>query len=104
MKIIRIEKSHIKNKRFRVYLDDGEHYDFGFQFGSTYLDHKNKEKRENYWKRHLGNNEERHLIETLTPSPALFSALLLWGNQPNLKKNIEILNNLFKQKDDILKN
>ena len=35
-KIISIENSKRKNKRYRVYLDDGSYYDFGLKNGSTY--------------------------------------------------------------------
>jgi hypothetical protein len=42
----------------------------------------------NYWLRHLGNKKEKELIDNFIPSPALFSAYLLW-NGTNLKDNIE---------------
>jgi len=35
--------------------------------------------RANYWKRHLANRTEDERITNLVPSPALFSAMLLWG-------------------------
>jgi hypothetical protein len=92
MQIIKLIKSPRKNKRFRVYLDNNEYYDFGLDTGSTYIDHHDKILRENYRKRHLGNDIERHLIENFIESPSLFSYYLLWGDSTDLKKNIENLN------------
>ena len=48
MKIIKLEDSQLKGKRFRVYLDNNKHYDFGLKTGETYIDHKDKIKRDNY--------------------------------------------------------
>ena len=91
MKIINIESSNLKTKRFKVELDNGKKYNFGLKDGSTYLDHKDKIKRENYRRRHLMNPLEKHLIENLIPSPSLLSYMLLW-NTPSLNENIVILN------------
>jgi hypothetical protein len=101
MKIINLTDSPKKNKRFRVYMDDGKHYDFGLDTGSTYIDHHDKQKRLAYIARHLGNLREKKLIDSLTPSPALFSLLLLWGKHTNIDDNIKYLNNLFKKQDII---
>jgi hypothetical protein len=97
MKIIKLIKSPRKNKRFRVFLDNGEHYDFGLDTGSTYIDHRDKEKRENYRARHMGNLSEKYLIENLIPSPALFSYWLLWGDSVLLEQNLKNLNKMFKK-------
>jgi hypothetical protein len=91
MKIIHITKSNKKDKRFKVYLDNGDEYDFGLKGGETYIDHKDKVKRFLYWTRHYKNKKEKELIDNFTPSPALFSAYLLW-NGTNLMDNIEWLN------------
>lgn len=93
--IISIESSPRKNKRYRVHLKNGQKIDFGLKGGSTYIDHGDKVKRKNYWARHLGNPIEKRLIEGLIPSPALFSAYLLWGESKSLKENIKKLNRLF---------
>jgi hypothetical protein len=77
-------------------MDDNRVFDFGLDTGSTYIDHKNKLKRDAYWARHYGNTTEKKLIDKLVPSPALFSAYLLWGPYPNLKKNANYLNKLWK--------
>ncbi len=76
--IIDIENSSKKNKRYRITMDNGKFYDFGYRYGSTYIDHHDLTKRMNYLKRHLGNKNEKELIENLVPSPALFSYYLLW--------------------------
>jgi hypothetical protein len=97
MKIIKLINSPKKNKRYRVYLDNGEHYDFGLDTGSTYIDHRDKQKRENYRARHMGNLSEKYLIENLIPSPALFSYWLLWGDSVLLEQNLKNLNKMFKK-------
>jgi hypothetical protein len=90
-KIIEVINSPKESKRFRIVYTDGtdDYYtDFGLRNGSTYLDHEDIKKRENYRKRHLGNKTERHRIENLIPSPALFSYRLLWGDSTDLLDNI----------------
>ena len=37
MKIIKLEDSQLKSKRFRIYLDNNKHYDFGLKTGETYI-------------------------------------------------------------------
>ena len=98
MIIVEIEKSKRKHKRFRVILNDGKAYDFGLDNGNTYIDHKDKTKRLNYRKRHLGNEKEKMLISNLTPSPSLFSYYLLWGEYNDIMKNITHLNYLWSSK------
>ena len=95
VKIIEVIDSPKKNKRFRVYMDDGKHYDFGLDTGSTYIDHHDKQKRLAYIARHLGNLSEKRLIDNLVPSPALFSMVLLWGKYTNIDDNIRYLNQLW---------
>jgi hypothetical protein len=97
MKIIRIEKSPLKNKRLRAYLEDYSYIDFGLKnnddsFGSTYIDHKDIKKRLNYWMRHYENKSERYLIDNFIMSPSLLSAYILWGPYPSIQKNINWLN------------
>jgi hypothetical protein len=96
MKIVSISDSPLKTKRFRVYLDNNKHYDFGLKTGQTYVDHKDKNKRLNYQARHYSSKREQPLIQNLIPSPALFSYYILWGESVSIKKNIQMLNNLLK--------
>ena len=96
--IISLITSTKPNKRFKAVFDNGKEIDFGLKGGQTYIDHKDKQRRFNYWRRHYGNDKERKLIKNLTPSPALLSAMLLWGNSTDLDKNIDYLNHLWKLK------
>jgi hypothetical protein len=101
MEIIELTNSPKEGKRFRVVMkmDDGKekHFDFGAEGGSTYIDEGDKKKRENYWLRHLANKTERHRIENVIPSPATFSAWLLWGESSDLCDNLVALNKYFKR-------
>jgi hypothetical protein len=79
------------NKRFRIKIADGgavKVYDFGLDGGSTYIDHQDTKKRAAYWARHCGNPKEAQLINNVIPSPALFSARLLWGSSTDLCDNL----------------
>ena len=93
-KIIKLVKSPRKNKRYRIYLENNEYFDFGLDGAKTgaYIDHANKKKRDNYRKRHYA--QEKKLIDSLTPSPALYSYYLLWGDSTDINKNIEKLNRM----------
>jgi hypothetical protein len=94
-KISKLENSPVKNKRFRIILENGNYYDFGLLNAETYIDHQDKIKRRNYWARHLGNPTEEYRIKNLIPSPSLYSAFLLWGESPNIRENIFNLNKHF---------
>ena len=95
-KIINIIPSTKKNKKYTAIMSNNKEYSFGLDTSQTYLDHKNKTKRLNYWKRHYV-GKEKELIDNLIPSPALFSAVLLWGKYNNLEENIKMLNELFEK-------
>ena len=101
VKLLRINKSPREFKRFRIFIKDNnveKHYDFGLDTGSTYIDHHDRDKRDAYLKRHLGNPIERRLINNLIPSPALFSMKLLWGQSTSLKTNLGNLQREFDKK------
>lgn len=101
IEIIDFTESPKPLKRFRITLDlDGKekHWDFGAKSGRTYIDEGNELKRTNYLKRHLANPAERNRIENIIPSPALFSAVLLWGHSTDLIENIKHLNSLLQKK------
>ena len=98
MKILNIIDSPLKTKRFRIYLDNGKHYDFGVKDKhETYIDHKDKGRRERYQIRHSNSKREQHFISQLIPSPALFSYYILWGESTSIKKNIQTLNKLLSK-------
>lgn len=91
-KIIKLESSPSKLKRYRVTLQDGSHFDFGLRGGHTFIDGENEKVRNNYRLRHLANETENRLIKNYIPSPATFSYWILWGDSQSLEKNIQILN------------
>ena len=86
----------LKNKKYRAIISDGSKIDFGLKSSITYLDHKDKTKRNNYRARHLGNDREYYLIKNNIPSPALLSYYLLWGPYTTLHQNINYLNELLE--------
>jgi hypothetical protein len=99
MEIISIEEQEGKPKRFKVItLEWGKKrmYQFGQPNGFTYIDGASIQTRRNYLLRHMANETEAHLINNNIPSPALFSAKLLWGNSNDLIENINDLNEIFK--------
>ena len=83
---MKVEKSNRKNKRFVAIFNNGERIHFGFKGGSTYIDHKDKEKRKNYIARHevlekkFYNDPRR---------PATLSRFILWGDATNLNQSIK---------------
>jgi hypothetical protein len=98
--ILNIRKSPVANKRYRVDVmtrDGTKQFDFGQERGYTYIDGATEEARANYWRRHTANALEDRLIRNLTPSPAVLSAYLLWGQSRDLVKNIQILNRLWRE-------
>ena len=97
MKIVNIMHSPLKTKRFRVYLDNNKHYDFGLKTGQTYIDHQDRTKRHNYQVRHYNLKKEQPFIKNFIPSPALFSYYILWGETSDINKNIKRLNKLLKK-------
>jgi len=93
-----------KDKRFAITLtEDGKTktYHFGLKSGTTFIDHGDEAKREAYLARHMGNKKEKKLIETLTPSPALFSAKLLWGQTMDIISNLIGLQKEFNVKKEV---
>jgi len=98
IKIVKVTNSDRPSKRLCIVISYNEveyNYHFGLNGGRTYLDHKDKNKRDAYRKRHYANKKEKQLIDNNIPSPALFSYRLLWGDSSNLKKNIEDLQKVF---------
>ena len=89
---MKVEKSNRKNKRFVAIFDDGDKVHFGFKGGSTYIDHKDKEKRKNYRARHEVNEKQFY---TDARRPATLSRFLLWGEATNLNQAIKDYENKF---------
>ena len=74
-------ESNRKNKRFMAIIDDKK-YHFGLKNGSTYIDHKDKHKRQNYIKRHQVRENWNEV------NAGSLSRYLLW-NSTSLEKNIK---------------
>ena len=70
--------SNRKNKRFYVLYNDNIIH-FGLKNGSTYIDHKDKIKRANWYARHskIYDKSGRKVIDN-PYSPSYWSANLLW--------------------------
>jgi hypothetical protein len=106
MQILKVFYSPLKNKRLRVLLDDNKtFFDFGLKnsdgtYGNTYIDHKNKKKRFNYWARHYNNEIEKKLIDNLILSPSMLSAYILWGKYKTIYKNVLWLNKKLQMKNE----
>lgn len=81
-----IKNSTRKNKRFVAIFDNGKKVHFGFKGGSTYIDHKDKEKRKNYRARH-DVNEKKFYSDPYRP--ATLSRFVLWGEATNLNQAIK---------------
>ena len=62
---------------------NGKKYNFGSKNASTYIDNKDKKKRENYIKRHQVREDWDEV------NPGSLSRFLLWGDSTSLKKNIK---------------
>ncbi len=77
-----IVKSTRKDKRLEAIFKDGSSIHFGAKNGSTYIDHGDKKKRENYIKRHKVNEDWD------TVNAGSLSRYILWGDSPDIGKNI----------------
>lgn len=96
--IVRIMKSPVKTKRFRVVMDNGKKIDFGYEGAYTYLDGADDKIRSAYRKRHYANETEKRLIDSLTPSASVMSYFIIWGETRDAKKNVELLNEMWRKK------
>jgi hypothetical protein len=91
VEIVELLPSDLPTKRFKIVLNVDGHdytYNFGAREGSTYVDHGDKKKRENYRRRHYANATEKFRIDNLVPSPSLFAWKLLWGDKTDLLDNL----------------
>jgi hypothetical protein len=76
-----LKPSTRKDKRFMAEIN-GKLIHFGAKNGNTYLDHKDKIKRQNYLKRHRVNEDWTKI------NPASLSRYILWGDSTNINENI----------------
>lgn len=84
-------------KKYDAELADGTVISFGSKNSISYIDHQDKNKRFNYWKRINADKNKLEKIKNLVPSSILFTSMLLYHTD-DLDKNVEILNCLFKIK------
>lgn len=104
-----ITYSNKDNKRFKIiavnksldYNDKNKkkYIHFGDKNGDTFLDHKDENKRINYFNRHYNNKREKKYIDNLIMSPSILSLFLLWGPNKDIISNIILLNNILMKYD-----
>ena len=83
MRFVKLVNSARKGKRFVATFEDPKKtIHFGSEKGSTYIDHHDKIKRENYLKRHKVNENWNKV------NAGSLSAFLLWGRSTNLESNL----------------
>lgn len=98
---MRIEKGTAKNKKFKAvfshYVDNKLKIIKTVQFGDSryddYTQHKNKDRREAYRKRHLKDLDKGNYM-----SAGYLSFYLLWGESVALNTNIKNYKKKFKLK------
>ena len=88
--IINIENSPLRNRRFRIFFLNGEHYDIGFKKCQYYIDHHDKLKRELYYT--AFNKSSKIAIISLKPSQLLYETFILNGPSKNIIDNINFFN------------
>ena len=95
MELIKIEKSDKKGKRLKAIFQDKDgkikNVDFGAKGGSTYIDHKDGDKRKAYIMRHSKNPLEAPYLGKVkyATKPANLAMDILWGKSSNIKENIK---------------
>jgi len=101
VQIVHLEKATKEGKKYSAILNDGRRINFGSNISQTYAEGATKQKRDAYFKRHLANKTEYHLIKNMIPSPALLSAIVLWLT-PSLSNNLKLLNRAWVEKQSLL--
>ena len=85
-------------KRFEATFSDGKKTKFAQVDGSTFIDHKDKEKRKNYIARH------KQDLKTNDPQRAGYLSMMLLWNEPSLNASIKDYNRRLKENDWSLPN
>jgi hypothetical protein len=88
--IINIQESNRKDKKYLATFKNGRKTHFGQDGSSTYLDHKDKKKRDAYQAR-----AKSILSKTDKYSPSHLSYYLLWGDHTNLRDAVKAYNRRF---------
>lgn len=95
MELLKIEKSDKKGKRLSAIFQDKEGkkkvVNFGAKGGSTFIDHKDADKRRAYVSRHSKNPLEAPILgkAKYAAAPANLAMDILWGKSTSLKENIK---------------
>lgn len=86
----KISKSNKKDKRYKVVIDDKKTIHFGQQGGSTFVDHKNTQKKSDWIARHKVNEN------WTDPKTAGFWAKHILWNKPTVSASIKNVESRFK--------
>ena len=94
MKFISLTPSTRKTKKYMINLqtddDNIKTIHFGSMDSKTYIDHHDKNKRHNYIKRHMKNEDWDNV------NAGSLSAFILWGPTTNLNENLKLYIKRFK--------
>ena len=90
MFIINIENSPLRNRRFRIYLINGDHLDIGFKSSYYYIDNADKQQRNFFYK--ILDDKQKRIIFSCKPSQLLYETFILNGPTTDLIKNINFYN------------
>ena len=90
MRFISLEQSPRPTKKYVInFKEPNKTVHFGSKNSSTYLDHQDKVKRQNYLLRHSVNEDWESI------NAGSLSAIILWGKTTDLNKNLKYYLNKF---------
>ena len=87
--IIAVKKSKRKDKKYTAFFKNGSKTHFGQDSSKTYLDHKDKAKRDAYHMRHA---KDLVMHEDFPYRPGFLSYRILWGESTNLRDAVKTYN------------
>ena len=91
MKFISLSQSPRKDKKYVIRFEEPTMViHFGAKNSSTYLDHHDVVKRENYLKRHFANEDWSRV------NAGSLSRWILWGDSTDIKTNLRDFLNMFR--------
>ena len=90
LKLVSVQPSPSKTKKWRAMFSDGTHTDFGAKNMESYVEHHDKERRRLYRIRHAKD------LDTKDPKRAGFLAYyILWGDSIRMQTNVASYNKSF---------
>lgn len=93
MRFVSLSQSPRKDKKYVIRFEEPTMIiHFGAKGSSTYIDHHDKVKRENYLKRHSVNEDWSKV------NAGSLSAYLLWGDSINIERNLRVFLDTFRIK------